>query len=216
MTAAVASVREDASFREVVDLLEVREIPAVPVVSQDHRVMGVVSEADLLPRMEYAGTNEHPHLFEGRRRRMARTKAGGGTARELMTAPAVTTQPSTSVVEAAKLMEAAGVKWLPVITELGRLVGVVTRHDLLKVFLRSDAAIHADVVAELRNTPGVDAELVTVEVSDGTVMLAGDLDRKSHVWTAVRLTERVDGVIGVANRLGYRYNDVEPVVVNIP
>jgi CBS domain-containing protein len=141
MTVGAISVNEDTPFKEIVDVLEVHSINAVPVVDGFSRVLGLVSSADLVPKIEFAGVSEHVHPFEGRRHRAAREKATATAAAELMTAPAVTVMPQTLLVEAAKLMESAQLKRLPVVDDLGRLVGMVTRGDLLKVFLRDDADI---------------------------------------------------------------------------
>jgi CBS domain-containing protein len=216
MTADVVSVPETASFREIVDLLETRGMSAVPVVTGDRLVVGVVSEADLLPKMEFAGATEGTHLFEGRRRRVARQKATGELARDLMTDPAVTVYAHTPVVEAARRMDSGGFKRLPVIDGLGRLVGIVARRDLLKVFLRTDPEIRDDVASELRQAFDVGEPRVGVEVVDGCVTLTGELERKSLTRGAARLAARVDGVIEVKNLLTFRYDDVELSVVNIP
>jgi CBS-domain-containing membrane protein len=112
-------------------------------------VLGVVSEADLLHKVEAAGETAERRIFEGRRRHTTRVKASGTLARDLMSAPAVTAMADTTVAAAARLMDADGVKRLPVVDELGRLIGIVSRADLLRVYLRPDGAIRRDVVNEL-------------------------------------------------------------------
>jgi CBS domain-containing protein len=216
MTTHVVSVREDATFREIVDLLENRGISAVPVVDWANLVVGVVSEADLLPKMEYAGDGIRRRLFEGQRIREAREKAAGDLAQDLMTKPAVTVLPETPVVNAAKLMVAVGVKRLPVVNLAGRLVGIVSRHDLLKVFLRTDVAITDDVRRELERVPGVDAAALTVETTEGIVTLGGKVERRSLVAIVVRLAERVEGVVDVVNRLSFKIDDTQIVVPYLP
>jgi CBS domain-containing protein len=215
MTIDVVSVREDAPFREIVDLLETRRVSALPVVNQARMVVGVVSEADLLRKMEFAGVPARPRLFEGRRARVAREKAAGRVARELMSAPAVTIMAHTSVVEAARQMESAGVKRLPVVNLAGRLVGIVSRGDLLDVFQRSDAAITEDVRRELGQLPGVESAQVNVETTRAVVTLTGTLDRRSLVPVVSGIAERADGVVGVTNRLTYRLDDTAPVLVTV-
>ena len=215
-TTDVVSVRDDTSFLEIVELLDKYAVSGLPVVDGTGRVVGVVSEADLLPKMEFAGESRERRLLEGRRHRIAREKAGGEVARDVMTSPPVTASLGTPVVEAARRMEQVGVKRLPVVDGYGRLVGIVSRHDLLTVFLRTDAAITTDVVAELSEVPGVDPSTLGVLVAEGIVTLTGQVDRRSLVTVVIRLAERVDGVIEVIDRLTYRYNDVEPVLVNIP
>jgi len=144
MTTAVVSVDQAASYRSVVDLLVGRRVSAVPVVDSFQRVSGVVSETDLLRKIEYAG-DEAPRLFDGRRRRGERGKALARTAADLMSAPAVTVLRGTSIARAARQMDAQKVKRLPVVDDLGRLIGIVTRGDLLKAHLRPDDDIRADL-----------------------------------------------------------------------
>lgn len=208
MTENVATVGENTPYREIVDALIARKVSAVPVVDNFDRVLGVVSEADLLYKIEAAGTTESRRMFEGRRRRAARIKASGRVARDLMTAPAITVLPDTSIGAAAKLMEHEQVKRLPVTNDLGRLIGIVTRSDLLKTFQRSDADIRADVVDwVLHRVLAVEEGIVRVEVSDGVVTLTGRLDRRTATETAVRVAAGVAGVMTVRDQLDYDFDD---------
>jgi CBS domain-containing protein len=133
MTTTVVAVRERASYKEIVDDLVAYGVSAMPVLDAGNWVVGVVSEADLLPKAELAGDHLQARLFERRRRRTARKN--GDTARELMTSPAITIGPDASIAEAARLMEAERVKRLPVVNAQGRLVGIVARRDLLRTYL---------------------------------------------------------------------------------
>lgn len=208
MTRDVATVREEIPYRHIVDVLIRRGISAVPVVDSFDRVLGVVSEADLLHKVERAGHPDGRRVFEGRRRRSAQEKAGALVARDLMTAPAVTTTPQASLPAAARLMDREVVKRLPVLDDLGRLVGIVTRSDLLRVHLRTDAEIREDVVQQvLRRVLAVRDGLVTVQVRDGEVTLDGRLDRRSAVELAGRLAGQVAGVVQVHNTVGYDVDD---------
>jgi CBS-domain-containing membrane protein len=216
MTADVVSVREDASFREIVDLLREHDVSALPVVDGGNLVVGVVSEADLLHKLEFAGDSERPRLFEGHRIRVARERAAGVVARDLMSTPAVTVMPQVTIVEAAKLMESSRVKRLPVVNLAGRLIGIVSRQDLVKVFLRSDEEIRAAVLRELRGLWDDVASEISVEVEDGIVTIAGEFDRKSTLPIAVRFAQRVDGVVDVIDRLTYRYDDTRLDMINLP
>ncbi|WP_416904568.1 CBS domain-containing protein [Micromonospora echinospora] len=208
MTVDVATVDGQTPYREVVDLLVRRGISAVPVVDGFRRVRGVVSEADLLHKVERAGRPDERRIFEGRRRRDARVKADAMVAEELMTAPAVTTYPGASLPAAARLMEREQVKRLPVLDDLGRLVGIVTRADLLRVHLRRDSEIREDVVQEvLRRVLAVRDGLVTVRVRHGEVALDGRVDRRSSAELAVRLAGQVSGVTRVVSTLGYDEDD---------
>jgi CBS domain-containing protein len=208
MTIGAISVQEDTPFKEIVDLLEAHEINAVPVVDGFDRVVGVVSSADLVPKIEFAGDDEHLRLFENRHTRQARGKAHATAAGELMNAPAVTVMGTTSVVAAARIMETGELKRLPVVDDMGRLVGMVTRRDLLKVFLRTDGDIRREVVAEaLHGLVGVEQSQLRVEVDDGVVTLLGEVERSSIVPALVRQIERVDGVVDVVSHLSAKVDD---------
>ncbi|WKU06540.1 CBS domain-containing protein [Micromonospora sp. HUAS LYJ1] len=208
MTREVATVGEETPYRVIVDMLIRRGVSAVPVVDDFRRVLGVVSEADLLHKVEHSGAQEERRVFTGRRRRVSREKAGALLARELMTAPAVTTHPGASLPAAARLMDREAVKRLPVLDDLGRLVGIVTRSDLLRVHLRTDAEIREDVVQEvLRRVLAVRDGLVTVQVRDGAVRLDGRLDRRTAAELAEKLAGQVSGVVQVTSTIGYDVDD---------
>lgn len=208
MTRSVVSVDAGASYRDVVDLLiGNRFISAVPVVDALGHVTGLVSESDLLRKIEYAGDDE-PRLFEGRRRRGERRKASARTVVGLMSEPAVVVPTGTSIAAAARLMDREGVKRLPVVDDLGRLVGIVSRGDLLKVHLRSDEDILSEIDKGVLRTFLIDdAAAVTVAVVDGVVTLAGRVDRWSAAELATRLTRQVPGVVEVLSTLEYGFDD---------
>ena len=126
MTTAVVTVEPHAPYRTVVDVLIAHRFSAVPVVDDFQRVTGVVSEADLLRKIEYAG-HEEPRMFDSRRRRGERTKATARTAANLMSSPPVVALSGTPIAAAARLMDGEGVKRLPVVDDLGRLIGIVSR-----------------------------------------------------------------------------------------
>jgi len=206
MTKAVVAVAPATTYRELVDLLVANRFSAVPVVDDFHRVTGVVSEADLLRKIEYAGA-EQPRLFDGRRRRGERTKASAHTAADLMSAPPVVAMAGTPLAAAARLMDAEGVKRLPVIDDLGRLVGIVSRGDLLKVHLRPDDEILADVKSGVLPLLGDESKTVKVDIADGVVTLTGRVDRWSTTDVADRLIRQVAGVVTVADNLDYEFDD---------
>jgi len=207
MTKAVVSVDESASYRSVVDLLVENRFSAVPVVDGFGRVTGVVSEADLLRKIEYAGDTE-PRLFEGRRRRDERGKALARAAGDLMTAPPVVVLTGTSIAAAARLMDREGVKRLPVVDDLGRLIGVVSRGDLLKVHLRPDDEIQADIeTGVLRPYVSESADSVAVTVAEGVVKVDGHVERSTDADLVFRLARQVAGVVSVSGRLSYDIDD---------
>lgn len=208
MSTAVAAVTPDATYREIVDVITAGRISGVPVVDADQRVVGVVSEADLLHKVELVGEPVEWRLFESRNRRTARVKADAAVAEHLMSSPAVTTRAQVSVTAAARQMARERVKRLPVVDDSGRLVGIVTRGDLLRVHLRPDVDIRRDVVEEvLRKILAIHEGMVRVEVRDGVVTMAGQLDRRSSVEVAGRLAAQVSGVVEVVNHLGYEVDD---------
>lgn len=207
MTTAVVSVDPAASYRQVVDLLVEHRFSAVPVVDAFQRVTGLVSEADLLRKIEYAVADE-PRLFEGRRRRGERAKAHARNAGDLMSAPAVTVLSGTSVAAAARLMTDEGVKRLPVVDDLGRLIGIVSRGDLLKVHLRPDDEVLADIEDGVLRTYVIDdSATITVAVVAGVVTLAGKVDRWSAADLAVRMVRTVNGVVDVDDQLTFMFDD---------
>lgn len=208
MTAEVVTVRENTPFKEIVRLLAAHKISAVPVLDAMDRLVGIVSEADLLPKEEYRDDPSASSLLMSRSERLSRLKAAAGSAGQLMTTPAVTVRSDRTVVEAARLMDQKQLKRLPVLDPDDHLVGIVSRADLLRVFLREDAEIRAEVVAEVfGRILDVGADEVGIEVRDGVVTLAGELDDKSHVRIALQLTRQVDGVVDVIDQLGYRFDD---------
>lgn len=207
MTTAVVTVRPETPYRGVVDLLVSHRFSAVPVVDAFQRVTGMVSEADLLRKIEYAG-DEQPRMFESRRHRGNRGKATAQTAGDLMSSPAVAVLTGTSIAAAARLMDKEGVKRLPVVDDLGRLVGIVSRGDLLKTHLRPDDEIRADIEdGVLRSVLADQSRSVQVLVSEGVVTLAGAVDRWSTTDIADRLTRQVAGVVDVVDNLTYDYDD---------
>lgn len=203
MTYGAVSATADTPYRDLVDLIETRSVNAVPVIDRFSLVLGVVSASDLLHKIEFAGGGDQPRIFESRRHRQNRRRAAGMVAHELMTAPAVTVFKGTPVAEAARLMETTGVRRLPVVDDLGRLVGMVTNRDLLKVFLRPDMAIK-DQVTEILST--VDGEF-SVEVDHGVVRVRGTVYGRSTAERVIARIEAVDGVVSVENRVEWTVDD---------
>ena len=207
MTKDVVSVREDTSYREVVGLLIGSRVSAVPVVDRGGRVIGLVSEADLMYKVEASG-EKNPRIFDAWRRRRDRRKAGGRTAADVMTAPVVTASPALSLAGAARRMNREHVKRLPVVDSFGHLVGVVTRSDLLKVHQRTDPEIRDDVVHEvLHDALATKGATVRVECADGIVTLSGRVHFRSAAERVARLTHSVPGVVDVADGLAFDIDD---------
>ncbi|MYR44583.1 CBS domain-containing protein [Streptomyces sp. SID5910] len=200
MTHTVVAVGRDAPFKDIVTLMQQWKVSALPVVAGEGRVIGVVSEADLLPKEEFRDSD--PDRFTQMRRLADLAKAGGLTAADVMSAPAVTVRPDATLAEAARIMARQKVKRLPVVDAEGLLEGVVSRGDLLRVFLRTDEDIAEEVGREIVPflSPGPSRPL-RVTVSDGVVTLTGPLRDTSLVPVAARLVRAVEGVVDVEYRL---------------
>ncbi|MCI0385048.1 CBS domain-containing protein [Streptomyces sp. CNQ085] len=203
MTADVVSVGEDTRYREILDALDRNRVSALPVVDAEDRVVGVVSEADLLRAEGHPG--DRP------RSRLPRPPDRSGAARDLMNSPAVTIGPDEPVVRAAGLIESERVKRLPVVDGERRLLGVVSRRDLVRMHVRPDADIRADIVdGVLKHTLWVAPSQVDVDVGDGVAELRGRVDRRTTAAFAVSLAEQVPGVVRVVDRLTWDEDDPTP------
>lgn len=207
MTDEVVSVVTSTPFKDVARLLAQHDISGLPVLDDEDRVLGIVSESDLIGR---AGTDHAPVADE--------PDAGPGgtafpsemtvTAAEAMSAPAVTVHADETAAGAARLMARRGVERLPVVDDEDRLAGIVTRRDLLWLFLRPDSEMRHRVVADIpADTMGLSAGAVTVHVVDGIVTLEGRLERQSQVPVLIRLTSHLDGVVAVVSRLPAAHDD---------
>ncbi|MEU3173773.1 CBS domain-containing protein [Streptomyces sp. NPDC007000] len=196
MTHTVMAIGHKATFGEIVRLMQDGKVSALPVLEGEGRVVGVVSEADLLHKEEFRDSDPDRHTQLRRLSDLA--KAGAVTAEELMTSPALTIHPGATLAQAARTMAHAKVRRLPVVDGLGMLEGIVSRADLLKVFLRGDDEIaeevRREVVAHL--FPLSDTTL-EVQVHDGRVTLAGRVRDTSLIPVAARLIRAVEGVVDV-------------------
>jgi CBS-domain-containing membrane protein len=204
MTGEVVAVRRDASFKEMAARLRQYRVSAFPVIDENHRVIGVVSEADLLAKEALADEHAIPAAVTGILHHKQHQKAEGLTAGDLMTHPAVTVRPEDSVEHAARLMYTLQVKRLPVVDAGGYLVGIVSRADLLTVFDRTDEEIRAEVVNDviLREFL-VDPALFTVAVADSVVTVKGAPETAELGHNLVTRIRHVQGVVAVRDELAY-------------
>ncbi|MEU4063486.1 CBS domain-containing protein [Streptomyces wedmorensis] len=211
MTREVVSVRGDSPFKEVVRTLARHRVTAVPVLDGGGRVVGVVSEGDLLRKTadQAAAPGGFPAVPD--LEAWERAKAEGTRAEELMSAPPVCARPEWTVAEAARLMEVQGVKRLVVVDGADRLVGIVSRRDLLGVFLREDDDIRREIVEDvLGDTLRLGPTVLTVEVRNGRVDLGGRLPFRRMVPVIERMCATVDGVVSVScTRLDHDVDDTE-------
>ena len=206
MTRQVISVRPDTGYQRVADLLVLHGISALPVVDSDGTVLGVVSEADLLPKLNYPD-RVPGHPLVSRRRRAANRRALGDTAGELMTSPAQTIAVTATLAQAARRLVAARVRRLPVVDDAGRLVGILSRRDLVRLYARPDAEIWADIIEHAVKPMWLEPLAVEVRVSAGVATLTGQVDRASTREVLLRLTHAVPGVVDVIDQLSAAFDD---------
>jgi CBS domain-containing protein len=210
MTGQPVTVGRDAPFKEIAELLAARAISAVPVIDDDGVPVGVVSEADLLARAEHQDQDGAPSWLAGPRTRREWEKAQALRAAELMSPRPIVVGPDTPLPAAARELARAGVRRLLVVDGAGRLVGVLSRRDLLRPFLRDDAQLAAAVREQvLWRSLWLEPSDLAVSVQNGVVTLAGTVQRRSTAEIAVRLTNAVPGVVGVQDELHYGWDDVE-------
>jgi CBS domain-containing protein len=206
MTTSVVAVREDADFKEIVTVMRSRRVSAFPVIDAADKVIGVVSEADLL--LKEAAPKLPQGLVRLAWRLAERSKAAGVTAAEVMTKPAVTIGQDAPVAEAARLMQSRRVKRLPVVDDYGRLRGIVSRADLLSVFERPDTEIREDVIKDvIIGQFGLDPQMFVVTVRCGVVTVTGSVDRRADALGLLGAIRHLEGVIALRDRLSYPHED---------
>jgi CBS domain-containing protein len=204
MTTHVVVVREAASFKEMATRLREQRVSAFPVIDDDNRVVGLVSEADLLTKeaLDYTG----PHGVSGILHHREQAKAAGTTAADLMTKPPVTIGPAEFVSRAARLMYERKVKRLPVVDDDGRLIGIVSRADVLSVYSRPDADIRHEITEGIILDMLVcDPDRFTVTVKDGIVTVEGMPETDLVGRDLIANIRHVEGVVAVRDRLSYRH-----------
>jgi CBS domain-containing protein len=179
MTHEVVAVPPAASLKDAARLLAAHGISGLPVV-EGRAVLGVISETDIV---ECETGDLHRLVVDA------------------MSSPAVTVDSDWAVADAAKVMLAKGVNRLPVL-ERGKLVGIVTRADLVRAFVRSDEEIAMEIRDDvLVRQLWIDPEKVCVAVDDGAVTLSGVVDRHAEISVLAGLVRRVPGVVGVQSEL---------------
>jgi CBS-domain-containing membrane protein len=200
MTTEVVAVRSETTFKEMAAALRRYRVSALPVVDDAGRVLGVVSEADLLAKEALADPGPVAELVHRKDLR----KAEGLTADDLMTREAVTASPDDPIEQAARMMHFMRVKRLPVVDSGGQLVGFVSRADVLAVFDRADEEIRKDIVdAMLLHEFLIDPRQFTVIVEDGVVTLEGIPETAALGRALVRKARHIRGVVAVRDRLSH-------------
>lgn len=202
MTTRVVAVFADASFKEMASRLRRYGVSAFPVLDRTRKVIGVVSEADLLAVQ--ADPDRRPGPLTGLRHYLGRGKLRAATAGDLMTSPAVTIGPEQPAADAARLMYSKHVKRLPVADDFGRLVGIVSRADVLSVFSRPDEEIRSEIIYEVITDQFLtDPHNFTITVRQGIVTLEGHPETAEVGRGIVADARHVDGVVTVRDRLTY-------------
>jgi CBS domain-containing protein len=204
MTIDVVTVTPETTLKEAAELLVSRGISGVPVVDSEGGVVGIFSEADIVLKEGREGRREGVlgWLFEPEfsleHKLMAKTVG------DAMTTPAITVGPDVPVHKAATRMVDDAINRLPVV-DGGRLVGIVTRADLVRAFIRSDEDIAAEIQTEiLRRTLWLEPGTVTVDVADGEVRLSGEVETETDAELLPLFVARVPGVVSVQATLGVR------------
>jgi CBS-domain-containing membrane protein len=211
MTQSVISVGPGTALKEVAELLIGRGISGVPVVDDDGTVLGVVSEADFLIKEQGSEGIRHRPLArilgESRESTARLAKLKAVTAGEAMTAPAVTIAPGRRIDEAAAIMNTRKINRLPVVDE-GRIVGIVTRADLVRAYVRSDADLTGVIRDEvLLRVLWLDPALFTVVVTDGVASIGGTVERRSTAEMIERLVAMVPGIVGAHSNVTWSFDD---------
>jgi CBS domain-containing protein len=208
MTARVHVASPLTPFAFLVRLIEENRVSAIPIVDQQGVPIGIVSESDLLLKERRHELESSQDLLHPQKRRHERAKAEGTVASEVMTSPAITVAADTSLSQAARLMQERNIRRLVVVDERGRIAGIVSRSDLLQVFLRTDEDLRDEIAGAL--VPALlttSPESVGVAVRWNMVTLSGEVDRKSDADILTRLTRELDGVVGVIDQLSYKWDD---------
>ncbi len=200
MTTRVVALKRSAGYKEICSALRQHRVSACPVITDAGKVVGVVSEADLLYKV--ADPSPPSGLIRLRWKLREESKVNAITAGQLMTSPAVSIQPTAPVAIAARVMQERRVRRLPVVARDGLLIGIVSRTDLLSVYERPDGDIRDEILREIiAREFGLDPAEFEVTASSGVVTLAGRLARLD---TAVALLSRVrhaEGVVAIRDRL---------------
>ncbi|MFI5282940.1 MAG: CBS domain-containing protein [Candidatus Dormibacterales bacterium] len=208
MTNQVHVAGPQTPFKLLVRLIEENKVSAIPIVDQDGTPVGIVSEADLLLKERRRELESRLDPFHPQRRRTEKAKAEGSVASELMTSPPLTISADATLTEAARLMQERNIRRLIVVDARGKIAGVVSRSDLLQVFLRGDEEFRDEILGSL--VPAVlltPDEPIEVEVRYNVVTLKGVVDRKSDAQILTRKARELDGVVEVVDRLTYRWDD---------
>jgi CBS domain-containing protein len=199
MSTGVIALKWDADFKQIACVLRKHRISACPVITDAGRVVGVVSEADLL--YKEADPNPPSGLIRLWWKLGEESKVIAVTAARLMTSPAVTISPNASVVDAARVMQNRKVKRLPVVDADGQLIGIISRSDVLSVYERPDDDIRHEVLRIIAGEFGLPPDRFEVAVTSGIVTLTGFVRRADIALQVVARVRHTEGVVGTRDRI---------------
>ena len=205
MTREVVVARPETTFREAVRLIEDHHVHALPVVDETRHTLGMVAESDLLVKEELAEGHVRTPL-----QRRGRARLAGTTAGEIMTSPAVTIGPSQTLGQAARLLHRKHIGRLPVVDDDGRLIGIVTRSDLLRVFLGTDEDLLVAVQQAIAAVDDPGSRTISATVDDGVVVLHGSAQLRSQVRAVGDRVRRVPGIVRLDVAATAVYDDLYP------
>lgn len=208
MCRRVLTAAPDTDFKALVGMVLACDVSMVPVIDHAGRPLGVVSEADLTAKLEFRCGTAAPPVLSGSTVRSRWHRSGGLRASELMAAPAVVVPEHASLCSALRVLTAARVDAACVVNDRGTLVGVLARRDALRVYLRDDDAIRADLERELFGSVVTAPHRVVARVTNGHVTLDGALCLHSATERAERVARGVAGVVGVRNNLSFDVDDL--------
>jgi CBS domain-containing protein len=204
MTKDVLTVRPEASLKDAAEIMARERISGLPVVDEQNHVLGVVSEGDILFKERGAGEKGWFERWFGLPDPELASKLAARTVGEAMSTPAVTITPRRPLSVAAATMIDERVKRLPVVDASGRLVGIVTRADLVRAFVRSDEVIAREIREDvIRRVLWMDPVLVQVVVDHGEVQLSGQVETKADAELLPTMVQRVPGVVSVLSKLDW-------------
>lgn len=210
MTAPVVSVRPETAVKDVAAFMVTYRISGVPVVNSEGELVGIVTEADQLQKESGVHRQDGTGFWKGlpqlRGARANRRKTEGVVAADVMSAPVITVEAETPLREVASLMVRRKINRVPVMQE-GRLVGIVSRNDVMRVFVRSDEEIVQTVHHALLHDLWIDVTPLKVAVKDGVVYLDGQVERYSDKVLAERWVAAMEGVVKVESSLTYEFDD---------
>ncbi len=210
MTRTVVAAREDTPFKEIARLMAEYRVSGLPVLNPVDQLIGIVSESDLLRNEEWGGPKSFLlDWFIGKKRlEEIESRRENVVAGDVMTRHVVTIGPDATVHEAARTILENGVKRLPVVDEDKRVLGIVSRQDLIRPYLRPDETIRREITEDLiLETMWIDPQTISVSVKRGIVTLEGKVETKGTKEVLVQLVRRVDGVIGLEDHLAFVADD---------